>query len=98
MHPFEPVSQPAVVGSHAVWAASGCHHVKVSCQHFIFIYIIGSIIDAGITIGSIQNVMGVLYSATNFQGMFNLMNVLPVVGYERSVFYRCVMIRAESPA
>lgn len=35
--------------------------------------------------------MGVLYSATNFQGMFNLMNVLPVVGYERSVFYRCVL-------
>ncbi len=34
--------------------------------------------------------MGVLYSATNFQGMFNLMNVLPVVGYERSVFYRCL--------
>lgn len=24
-----------------------------------------------------QNVMGVLYSATNFQGMFNLMNVRP---------------------
>ncbi len=45
---------------------------------------------AGVTIGSIQNVMGVLYSATNFQGMFNLMNVLPVVGYERSVFYRCI--------
>ena len=44
---------------------------------------------AGVNIGSIQNVMGVLYSATNFQGMFNLMNVLPVVGYERSVFYRC---------
>ena len=48
-----------------------------------------SIAYAGITIGNIQNVMGVLYSATNFQGMFNLMNVLPVVGYERSVFYRC---------
>ena len=46
---------------------------------------------AGITIGSIQNVMGVLYSSTNYQGMFNLQNVLPVVGYERSVFYRCVL-------
>lgn len=33
--------------------------------------------------------MGVLYSATNFQGMFNLLNMLPVVGYERNVFYRC---------
>lgn len=32
--------------------------------------------------------MGVLYSATTFQGMFNLMNVLPVIGYERAVFYR----------
>ena len=46
---------------------------------------------AGITIGSLQNVMGVLYSSTNYQGMFNLQNVLPVVGYERSVFYRCVL-------
>ena len=32
--------------------------------------------------------MGVLYSSTNYQGMFNLQNVLPVVSYERSVFYR----------
>lgn len=44
---------------------------------------------AGVHIGDIQNVMGVLYSATTFQGMFNLMNVLPVIGYERAVFYRC---------
>ncbi len=44
--------------------------------------------DAGITISNIQNVMGVLYSSSNYQGMFNLQNVLPVVGYERSVFYR----------
>jgi len=51
---------------------------------------------AGITIGNIQNVMGVLYSATNFQGMFNLMNVLPVVGYERSVFYRSVITNLSS--
>ncbi|CAL8463057.1 g2591 [Coccomyxa elongata] len=42
----------------------------------------------GANIGNIQNVMGVLYSATNFQGMFNLMNVLPIVGFERGVFYR----------
>ena len=33
---------------------------------------------AGANIGNIQNVMGVLYSATNFQGMFNLMNVRPL--------------------
>ncbi len=45
-------------------------------------------LHVGITIGNIQNVMGVLYSSTNYQGMFNLQNVLPVVGYERSVFYR----------
>ncbi|KAK9907686.1 hypothetical protein WJX75_008105 [Coccomyxa subellipsoidea] len=42
----------------------------------------------GAKIGDVQNVMGVLYSATNFQGMFNLMNVLPIVGFERGVFYR----------
>lgn len=43
---------------------------------------------AGVVIGDIQNVMGVLYSATTFQGMFNLMNVLPVIGFERAIFYR----------
>jgi hypothetical protein len=52
---------------------------------------------AGITIGSIQNVMGVLYSSTNYQGMFNLQNVLPVVGYERSVFYRLVTPKPKRP-
>lgn len=34
--------------------------------------------SAGAKIGDVQNVMGVLYSATNFQGMFNLMNVRPL--------------------
>ena len=45
-------------------------------------------VRAGVVIGDIQNVMGVLYSATTFQGMFNLMNVLPVIGFERAIFYR----------
>ncbi|BDA47962.1 ABC transporter G family member 36 [Coccomyxa sp. Obi] len=48
----------------------------------------GRLPATGADIGSVQNVMGVLYSATNFQGMFNLMNVLPIVGFERGVFYR----------
>ncbi|KXZ50445.1 hypothetical protein GPECTOR_16g619 [Gonium pectorale] len=40
------------------------------------------------TIGSVQNVMGIMFSSSNFIGMTNLMSVMPVVGYERVVFYR----------
>jgi ABC-2 type transporter len=36
----------------------------------------------------VQNVMGVLFSASTFQGMFNFMNILPVLAAERAVFYR----------
>ena len=32
--------------------------------------------------------MGVLYSCTTFLGMFNMMSVMPILGYERSVMYR----------
>jgi hypothetical protein len=32
--------------------------------------------------------MGVIYSSVNFLGMTNLMSVMPLVGYERMVFYR----------
>ena len=42
----------------------------------------------GLKSGDIQNVLGVLYSSTIFQGNFNYMTVLPVVAYERAVFYR----------
>ena len=42
----------------------------------------------GAKVGDIQNVLGVLYSSTIFQGNFNYMTVLPVVAYERAVFYR----------
>ena len=32
--------------------------------------------------------MGIMFSSANFMGMTNLMSVMPVVGYERVVFYR----------
>ena len=32
--------------------------------------------------------MGIMFSSSNFLGMTNLMSVMPVVGYERVVFYR----------
>ncbi len=38
--------------------------------------------------GTVQNIMGVLYSCTTFLGMFNMMSVMPILGYERSVMYR----------
>lgn len=43
---------------------------------------------AGASIGNVQNIMGVLYSCTTFLGMFNMMGVMPILGYERSVMYR----------
>ena len=43
---------------------------------------------AGARVADVQNVLGVLYSSTVFQGNFNYMTVLPVVAYERAVFYR----------
>ncbi|KXZ50448.1 hypothetical protein GPECTOR_16g622 [Gonium pectorale] len=39
-------------------------------------------------IGNVQAVMGIMFSSSNFIGMTNLMSVMPVVGYERVVFYR----------
>lgn len=43
--------------------------------------------------GTVQNIMGVLYSCTTFLGMFNMMSVMPILGYERSVMYRSVLLR-----
>lgn len=42
--------------------------------------------------GNVQNIMGVLYSCTTFLGMFNMMSVMPILGYERSVMYRSVIL------
>ena len=42
--------------------------------------------------GNVQNIMGVLYSCTTFLGMFNMMSVMPILGYERSVMYRWVRV------
>jgi hypothetical protein len=41
-------------------------------------------------IADAQNVLGILYSAMSFVGLSNQMAVMPVVGYERVVFYRSV--------
>lgn len=40
------------------------------------------------SIGNVQNIMGVLFSAANFLGNINLMSGIPVFGTERVVFYR----------
>ena len=48
--------------------------------------------DAGGSVGTVQNIMGVLYSCTTFLGMFNMMSVMPILGYERSVMYRSVFL------
>ena len=48
--------------------------------------------DAGGSVGTVQNIMGVLYSCTTFLGMFNMMSVMPILGYERSVMYRSVLL------
>ncbi len=40
------------------------------------------------SLGDIQNVVGIMFSSSNFLGMTNLMSALAVVGYERVVFYR----------
>lgn len=47
---------------------------------------------AGGSVGNVQNIMGVLYSCTTFLGMFNMMSVMPILGYERSVMYRSVYV------
>ena len=44
--------------------------------------------------GTVQNIMGVLYSCTTFLGMFNMMSVMPILGYERSVMYRLALTEA----
>lgn len=46
------------------------------------------LLPAGASVGNVQNIMGVLYSCTTFLGMFNMMGVMPILGYERSVMYR----------
>ncbi len=40
-------------------------------------------------VADVSNILGILFTATSLAGMTNLMAVMPVVGYERVVFYRC---------
>jgi hypothetical protein len=39
-------------------------------------------------VADVANILGILFTATSLAGMTNLMAVMPVVGYERVVFYR----------
>ncbi|GIL42549.1 hypothetical protein Vafri_515 [Volvox africanus] len=40
------------------------------------------------SVGSVQNVMGVLYSSSTFLGMLGMNSVQPLLGFERVVYYR----------
>ncbi|KAG2439064.1 hypothetical protein HYH02_006591 [Chlamydomonas schloesseri] len=40
------------------------------------------------TTGSVQNVMGVLYSSSSFLGMTGMNSLMPLLGFERVVYYR----------
>jgi hypothetical protein len=39
-------------------------------------------------VADVQNVMGIMFSATQFLGLTNMMSIMPILGYERVVFYR----------
>ncbi|KAG2487630.1 hypothetical protein HYH03_013769 [Edaphochlamys debaryana] len=39
-------------------------------------------------IGNVQNVMGVIYSSTSFLGMLGMNSLMPLLGFERVVYYR----------
>jgi hypothetical protein len=39
------------------------------------------------SIGHIQNIMGIIFSSTNFLGMTNLMSVMPLVGEYRATLH-----------
>ncbi len=43
---------------------------------------------AAAQVADVQNVLGILFSATQFLGMTNMMAIMPILGYERVVFYR----------
>ncbi|KAG2432130.1 hypothetical protein HXX76_009056 [Chlamydomonas incerta] len=40
------------------------------------------------TSGSVQNIMGVLYSSSSFLGMTGMNSLMPLLGFERVVYYR----------
>ena len=48
----------------------------------------GKLDEGGTDVATVQNVMGLVFVLTTFLGMFNCMTVQPVIGAERTVFYR----------
>ncbi|KAK9826588.1 hypothetical protein WJX74_004476 [Apatococcus lobatus] len=65
-----------------------CMTAVIALLYGTFFYKKAHVPAEGAKVGDVQNVLGVLYSSTIFQGNFNYMTVLPVVAYERAVFYR----------
>ncbi|GFR41754.1 hypothetical protein Agub_g2509 [Astrephomene gubernaculifera] len=77
----------------AYWRSPGYNFVRLGLT-FVTSWIYSAVywgegkVPNPASIGSVQNVMGIMFSSSNFLGMTNLMSVMPVVGYERVVFYR----------
>ncbi|GLC42336.1 hypothetical protein PLESTM_001322300 [Pleodorina starrii] len=77
----------------AYWRAPGYNFMRIGMTlstSFIYaaVYWGEGRVPNPATIANVQNVMGIMFSSSNFLGMVNLMSVMPVVGYERVVFYR----------
>ncbi|GIL86027.1 hypothetical protein Vretifemale_14307 [Volvox reticuliferus] len=77
----------------AYWRAPGYNFMRVGMTlvtSFIYaaVYWGEGKVPNPATIANVQNVMGIMFASSNFLGMINLMSVMPVVGYERVVFYR----------
>ncbi|KAG2488519.1 hypothetical protein HYH03_012840, partial [Edaphochlamys debaryana] len=77
----------------AYWRSPGYNFMRIGIT-FVVSFIYAAVywgegrIPNPADIGSVQNVMGIMFASSNFLGMTNLMSVMPVVGYERVVFYR----------
>ncbi|PNW84179.1 hypothetical protein CHLRE_04g224500v5 [Chlamydomonas reinhardtii] len=77
----------------AYWRSPGYNLIRVGMTFvaslvYLAIYWGEGHFPSPATIANVQNVMGIMFSSANFMGMTNLMSVMPVVGYERVVFYR----------
>ncbi|GIL61720.1 hypothetical protein Vafri_16118 [Volvox africanus] len=77
----------------AYWRAPGYNFMRVGMTlvtSFIYaaVYWGEGKVPNPASIANVQNVMGIMFASSNFLGMVNLMSVMPVVGYERVVFYR----------
>ncbi|GLI71055.1 hypothetical protein VaNZ11_015971 [Volvox africanus] len=77
----------------AYWRSPGYNFMRLGMTlvtSFIYaaVYWGEGVVPNPASIANVQNVMGIMFASSNFLGMINLMSVMPVVGYERVVFYR----------